>query len=274
MPTNQRFSLDGKVAVVTGATGVLGGAMAHGLAEAGARVAIMGRREARAAEVAAAIRAAGGDAMPLPADVLDREQLLAARTRLLQEWSRVDILINCAGGNIPGAVIFGETTFFNMSMDALDQVTALNLTGTVLPTQVFGESLTQNAAGGSIINISSMAAMRAITRVLGYSVAKAGVDSFTRWLATEFGRQYGDKVRVNAIAPGFFVGEQNRSLLLNDDGSLTPRGQTIVDHTPMGRFGAPDELVGTAVWLASDASRFVTGIVVPVDGGFSAFSGV
>ena len=274
MATNQRFSLDGKVAVVTGATGVLGGAMAHGLAEAGARVAILGRREARAAEVAAAIRAAGGDAMPLPADVLDRDQLLAARTRLLQEWSQVDILINCAGGNIPGAVIFGETTFFNMSMDALDQVTALNLTGTVLPTQVFGESLTRNATGGSIINISSMAAMRAITRVLGYSVAKAGVDSFTRWLATEFGRQYGDKVRVNAIAPGFFVGEQNRSLLLNDDGSLTPRGQTIVDHTPMGRFGAPDELVGTAVWLASDASRFVTGIVVPVDGGFSAFSGV
>ncbi|MEZ4581625.1 MAG: SDR family oxidoreductase [Caldilineaceae bacterium] len=196
------------------------------------------------------------------------------RTRLLQEWSRVDTLVNCVGGNIPGAVIFGETTFFNMAMDALDQVTALNLTGTVLPTQVFGESLAQNAAGGSIINISSMAAMRAITRVLGYSVAKAGVDSFTRWLATEFGRQYGDKVRVNAIAPGFFVGEQNRSLLLNDDGSLTPRGKTIVDHTPMGRFGAPDELVGTAVWLASDASRFVTGIVVPVDGGFSAFSGV
>ncbi|MEZ4716674.1 MAG: SDR family oxidoreductase [Caldilineaceae bacterium] len=272
MPTNQRFSLDGKVAVVTGATGVLGGAMAHGLAEAGVRVAILGRREARSRGGRDHPRC-GGDASPCPRTCSIASSCWPRRA-LLQEWSRVDILINCAGGNIPGAVIFGETTFFNMSMDALDQVTALNLTGTVLPTQVFGESLAQNAAGGSIINISSMAAMRAITRVLGYSVAKAGVDSFTRWLATEFGRQYGDKVRVNAIAPGFFVGEQNRSLLLNDDGSLTPRGKTIVDHTPMGRFGAPDELVGTAVWLASDASRFVTGIVVPVDGGFSAFSGV
>jgi NAD(P)-dependent dehydrogenase (short-subunit alcohol dehydrogenase family) len=274
MQTSQRFSLTDKVAVVTGATGVLGGAIAHGLAEAGARVAIMGRRAARADEVAASIRAAGGEAMPLPADVLDREQLSAARANLLDAWGRVDILVNCAGGNIPGAVIFGENTFFNMSTDALDQVMALNLNGTVLPTQVFGESLVTNATGGSIINISSMAAMRAITRVLGYSIAKSGVDSFTRWLATEFGRAHGDKVRVNAIAPGFFVGDQNRSLLLNDDGSLTPRGRTIVDHTPMGRFGEPDELIGTAVWLASDASRFVTGIVVPVDGGFSAFSGV
>lgn len=273
MSSQQRFSLDGKVAVVTGATGVLGGAIAHGLAEAGAQVAIMGRRAARAEEVATAIRDAGGAAMALPADVLNREQLLEARTQLVQAWGGCDILVNCAGGNIPGAVIFGDVTFFNMSMDALDDVMALNLTGTVLPSQVLGELLVESRAG-SIINISSMAAAQALTRVLGYSVAKAGVDSFTRWLATEFARAHGDRVRVNAIAPGFFVGEQNRRLLLNDDDTLTPRGQTIINQTPMGRFGEPDELVGTAVWLASDASRFVTGIAVPVDGGFSSFSGV
>ena len=267
------FSLAGKVAVVTGATGVLGGAMAHGLAQAGAQVAILGRRAERAAQVADAIRAAGGQAMPLPADVLDPSQLESAAAALLDAWGRVDILINAAGGNLPGATVVGDFTFFDLTRAAFDQVMALNLTGSLLPSQVFGQVMVQQG-GGSIVNISSMAAQRPLTRVIGYAAAKAAVDNYTRWLAVELATKYSPRLRVNAIAPGFFLGEQNRGMLLNADGSLTPRGQLIVDHTPMGRFGEPGELVGTAIWLCSDAAAFVTGIVVPVDGGYSAFGGV
>jgi NAD(P)-dependent dehydrogenase (short-subunit alcohol dehydrogenase family) len=267
------FSLKGKVAVVTGGTGVLGGAMAHGLAAAGAQVAIVGRRGQRAAEVAAAIGASGGVAMPLPADVLDRDQLEEARAALLARWGRVDILINAAGGNVPEATIVGERTFFDMSREAFDQVVALNLTGTVMPSQVFGQAMAEQGAG-AIVNVSSMAAQRPLTRVIGYAAAKAAIDNYTRWLAVELATKYGPGLRVNAIAPGFFIGEQNRDFLLNPDGSLTQRGQSIIDHTPMRRFGEADELVGTVVWLCSDAARFVTGILVPVDGGFSAFGGV
>lgn len=267
------FSLAGKVAVVTGGTGVLGGAMAHGLAAAGARVGILGRRASTAGEVAASIRAQGGEAMPLPADALDRTQLETARGDLLDRWGRIDILINAAGGNTADATVFGERTFFNLQRDAVDKMLELNFMGSVIPSQVFGEVMAQQGRG-SIINISSMAAARPLTRVIGYAAAKAAIDNFTRWLAIEFCQKYGPGLRVNAIAPGFFVGEQNRSFLLNDDGSLTPRGQQIVSHTPMGRFGEPDELIGAAVWLCSDAARFVTGVVIPVDGGFSAYAGV
>ena len=281
MSSREQFSLDGKVAVITGGTGVLGGAMARGLAEAGARVAILGRREAKATEVAGEITAADHDAIPLPADVLDEASLREARQILLDEWGSVDVLINCAGGNRPDATVYGDLTFFNVPRNALEGVVGLNFTGTVLPTQVFGELMAERGRG-SIINISSMASQKVLTRVMGYSAAKAAVDNLTRWLAVDLAEKHGPGLRVNAIAPGFFIGEQNRALLIKEDahsspgGSpvLTERGQQIVDHTPMGRFGEPDELVGAAIWLASDASRFVTGIVVPVDGGFSAASGI
>lgn len=271
------FSLNGQVAVVTGGTGVLGGAMAQGLARAGARVGILGRRAPLAGEVAAKIQRAGGEALALPADVLDRDQLEAARQAVLDRWGRVDILVNAAGGNVPAATLSEHTTVFDLPSDALQQVFNLNLVGTVLPTQVFGAAMagqTEGTSAGCIINISSIASLRPLTRVVGYSAAKAAVNNFTQWMAVELAQRYGAGMRVNAIAPGFFLGEQNRGMLVAGDGSLTPRGQTIIDHTPAGRFGEPEELVGTLVWLCSPGARFVNGIVVAVDGGFSAFAGV
>lgn len=267
------FSLQGRVAIVTGGTGVLGGAMAHGLAAAGAKVAILGRRAEQAATVAAAIEADGGQAMPLPADVLDLDQLAAARQAVLQKWGRIDILINAAGGNSADATVFNQVTFFNLQQSAIQKMLDLNLMGSILPSQVFGEAMAE-AKRGVIINISSMASVRTLTRVIGYAAAKAAIDNFTRWLAIEMAIKYGEGIRVNAIAPGFFVGEQNRAFLLQADGTLTPRGQSIVDHTPMKRFGEPEELIGAAVWLCGDGAKFVTGIVIPVDGGFSTYSGV
>ena len=267
------FDLTGRVAVVTGGTGVLGGALVRGLAAAGAKVGVLGRRTAKADEVAQTVRAAGGDALALTADVLDRAQLEGARAQLLKRWGRIDILVNAAGGNRPDATVVGDLSFFDVSTAALSGVTNLNLLGSILPSQVFGETMVE-AGTGSIINISSMAAQRPLTRVVGYGAAKAALDNFTRWLAVELAQTYGSGLRVNAVAPGFFVGEQNRDLLLSPDGSPTERGQEIIKHTPLGRFGEPEELIGTVVWLASDASKFVTGIIVPVDGGFSAFSGV
>ncbi len=267
------FDLRGRVVLVTGATGVLGGAMARGLARAGAKVAVLGRRAERAEQVAAEIRDAGDEAMAVPADVLDRLQLDAVRDRLLASWGRVDVLVNAAGGNMPGATLAPGAPVTELQEGAMREVMELNFMGTLLPIQAFAGALAAQGVG-SVVNVSSMAAMRAITRVTGYSAAKAAVDNLTRWLAMDFGRSHGGALRVNAIAPGFFVGEQNRRLLLNEDGSLTERGQRIIDHTPMGRFGAADELLGTVQWLASDASRFVTGVVVPIDGGFSVYSGV
>lgn len=267
------FSLHNKVAVVTGGTGVLGGAMAHGLAAAGAKVAIMGRRAEKAGLVAAAIESEGGQAIALPADVLDKSSLAAARDRLLAHWGGADILVNAAGGNMPQATVMGDVTFFNLQQANFDSVLELNLTGTLLPTQLFGEVMANNRRG-VIVNISSMAAQRPLTRVIGYSAAKAAIDNYTRWLAIELASKYGEGLRVNAIAPGFFLGEQNRAMLVNAEDTPTPRGATIIAHTPMQRFGEPEELVGTLVWLCSDAARFVTGVVVPVDGGFSAFGGV
>ena len=267
------FSLENKVAVVTGGTGVLGGAMAKGLAQAGATVAILGRREQQAKDVANNLISQGFKALALPADVLDKDSLLQAREHLLKQTGHIDILINAAGGNIPEATVVNDLTFFKLEQDALNRVMALNMNGTVLPSQVFGESMVTSGSG-SIINISSMAAQKPLTRVIGYAAAKAAIDNFTKWLAVELAQKYGQGLRVNAIAPGFFIGEQNRGFLLNSDGSLTPRGQQIISHTPMGRFGEADELIGTAVYLASDAAKFVTGIVIPVDGGFSAFGGI
>jgi NAD(P)-dependent dehydrogenase (short-subunit alcohol dehydrogenase family) len=271
------FDLSGKVAVVTGATGVLGGAMARGLAMAGARVGVLGRRKERAEEVAAEVGNRGGEALALPADVLNGEQLEDARDAVLERWGRVDILVNVAGGNVPAATVGEDATFFGLPEEPLREVFDLNLLGTVLPSQVFGEPMTGGQSSeveGSIVNISSMAAQKPLTRVVGYSAAKAAVENLTRWLAVELAHKYGPGLRVNAIAPGFFLGEQNRALLIYEDGSLTERGQAIVEHTPARRFGEPEELVGTLIWLCSPAARFVTGVVVPVDGGFGAFSGV
>jgi NAD(P)-dependent dehydrogenase (short-subunit alcohol dehydrogenase family) len=272
------FALEERVAVVTGATGVLGGAVARGLARAGARVGVLGRRKNRATSLAEELGASEGRALALAADVLDKERLETAREAVLERWGRVDILVNVAGGNLPGATVGEGQSFFGISREAFSEVFDLNLLGTVMPIQVFGEAMVGNAepgeAEGSIVNVSSMAAQRPLTRVIGYSVAKAAVENLTRWLAVELAHRYGDGLRVNAVAPGFFIGEQNRALLLNEDGSLTQRGQTIVEHTPAGRFGEPEELVGTLAWLCSPAASFVNGVVVPVDGGFSAFSGV
>jgi NAD(P)-dependent dehydrogenase (short-subunit alcohol dehydrogenase family) len=274
------FSLEGRVAVVTGGTGVLGGAMAQGLAQLGARVAVLGRNRERADKAVAAMTAAGGEAFALLADVNNQAELLKARDALLDHWGKVDILVNAAGGNVAAANVPDDASLFDVPKEAFEQVFDLNLMGTLLPTQVFGRAMVDRTKGtvekpeGCIVNVSSMAALRVISRVAGYSAAKAAVDNFTRWLAVELARKYGAGLRVNAIAPGFFVGEQNRALLLNPDGSLTARGQTIIAHTPAGRFGEPEELVSTLGWLCSPGARFVTGLVVPVDGGFNIFSGV
>lgn len=272
------FSLDGQVAIVTGGTGVLGEAMAIGLALSGARVGVMGRREEEARRIAEDIEEAGGKALALPADVLDKNQLKDARNTLIQHWGQVDILVNAAGGNVPEATLENDVGVFDLPEQSMRQVIDLNFLGTLLPCQIFGTAMAENRGDGetrgSIVNISSMTASKPLTNVVGYSAAKAAVENFTRWLAVELARNYGSGLRVNAIAPGFFIGEQNRDLLLNEDGSLTQRGQTIVEHTPAGRFGDPDELVGPLVWLCAPGASFVTGIVVPIDGGFSAFGGV
>jgi NAD(P)-dependent dehydrogenase (short-subunit alcohol dehydrogenase family) len=269
-----QFSLNGRVAVVTGGTGTLGKVMCAALAAAGARVAVLGRRVAAADAVVADIKGKGGDAMSVQADVLDEEQLRQARSKILDAWEGIDILVNCAGGNKKDATVGPDASFFDdMKLGACNDVMRLNFLGTVGPSQVFGKPMIAKRRG-TIVNISSMAAQVPLTRVGGYSAAKAAVDSFTRWLSVELAQKYGAGLRVNALAPGFFLAEQNRALLTNADGSLTARGETIISQTPMGRFGNPDELVGALLFLCSDASKFVTGTVLSVDGGFSAFSGV
>ncbi len=267
------FDIEDKIAIVTGGAGVLGSAIAHGLAKAGAKVAILGRTMANLEEKAEQFNAEGLSVMPLQVDVLDQNQLEDARSTVLAEWGRIDALFNVAGGNMAGATIGPDQEFFDLSMDDFDRVLALNLKGSVLPTYVFAKAMCTRKRG-SIINISSMTAQQPFTRVVGYSAAKAAIDNFTKWLAVEMATKYGEGVRVNAIAPGVFIGKQNQSLLFQEDNQLTARGETIIRNTPMQRFGEPEELVGTAIWLASDASKFITGIVVPIDGGFSAFSGV
>jgi NAD(P)-dependent dehydrogenase (short-subunit alcohol dehydrogenase family) len=271
MSTNP-FLLAGRVAVVTGGYGVLGGHLAAGLAAANARVAVLGRRRDAAHAKAEEIRRGGGEAIALVADVLDPAQVQHARDELLGTWGRVDILINAAGGNVAHARN-DDRSVFDVPLEAFDDVLRLNLHGTVIPSLAFGQAMARERTG-CIVNISSMAVLQVLSGVLGYSVAKAGIDLFTRWLAVELARKHGDRVRVNAIAPGFFVTTQNRGVLLNADGSFTARARAILARTPMGRFGQPEELIGTVQWLCSDAASFVTGAVIPVDGGFSVFSGV
>lgn len=278
MKRNDLYDIAGRIAVVTGGYGVLGSSMALFLSQQGARVAILGRNaergEAKAREIAAAT---GGETLFLQADVLDKAALQSACERLVAEWDGVDILLNAAGGNQVGATIAPDQTIFDLDTEAMRGVVDLNFMGTVLPTLVFGRAMAGREGKhkrGSIVNISSMAAQGVITRVVGYSASKAAIDNFTRWMAVEMVKKFGEGVRVNAIAPGFFLTEQNRTLLTNPDGSLTERSRDIMAATPYGRFGKPEELNGTLGWLVSDASAFVTGVVVPVDGGFSIFSGV
>lgn len=267
------FDIHDQVIVVTGGGGTLPGALARGLAARGAQLALLNRTLPKAEKIASEIRDAGGRAIAVAGDVTVRASLERAVEVVTNEFGRVDHLINGAGGNRPGAVSANAELFFDLSADEMRTVFDLNLMGTILPSQVFGKVMAAQKKG-SILNISSMSALRPLTRVMGYSAAKAGIDNVTRWLALSLARDISPNLRVNAIAPGFFLADQNRALLIGENGELTARGQSIVAHTPMGRFGEPDELLAATVWLLSPGASFVTGIVVPIDGGFSAFSGV
>jgi NAD(P)-dependent dehydrogenase (short-subunit alcohol dehydrogenase family) len=267
------FSLAGKVIVVTGGTGVLGGAFVDGIAAAGGIVGILGRNEKIANERANAINQKGGQALALIADVTNESQLEAACQQMLTAFGKIDGLVNAAGGNIPNAVVQLDQDVFELNFQALQEVMQLNLMGTVMPTQVFGKAIKKNGSG-SIVNISSVVSQLAITKVLGYSLAKSAIDSYTQWFAVELAKRFGDAIRMNSIAPGFFLTEQNKTLLTNTDGSLTERGQLVIQNTPFKRFGNPEELVGALIWLLSDASKYVTGSKITVDGGFTVFGGV
>lgn len=270
---NEIFSIVGKVAVITGAGGVLGGSIARSFIEAGAKVVAMDIRQEQLDARIDELTNIGGEAIGIIGNVLDIESLEKVAQQVIAKWGRIDILLNIAGGNMPGATLAPDQPFHEMKILDWEKVTNLNLNGTVYPCMVFGKIMSEQKSG-SIINISSMAAYSAITRVPGYSVAKTGISNFTQWLATEMALKYGDGIRVNALAPGFFIGDQNRAVLINPDGSLTERSQKVLAKTPMNRFGDITELNGAVQFLCSPAASFITGIVLPVDGGFSAFSGV
>jgi NAD(P)-dependent dehydrogenase (short-subunit alcohol dehydrogenase family) len=267
------FSLTDKVIVVTGGTGILGNAFVNGIVAAGGAVGILGRNKVIAEERAMVINDNGGKAIALVADVLNKAELIDAREKIVNEFGHVDGLVNGAGGNMPQGVLQPEEDIFDMDLDGMKSVMDLNLWGTIIPTQIFGKKIAETG-NGSIVNISSMNSKKAVTKVLGYNVGKAGVDCYNQWFAVELANRYGDAIRMNAIAPGFFLTEQNRNLLTKPEGGYTPRGESVIRQTPFKRFGHPNELIGALVWLLSDASSFVTGSMVCVDGGFSIFSGV
>lgn len=270
------YSLKGKVAVITGGGGALGSSIACGFAQAGAECAVTNVTLDKAEYVSAQLTEACGHAKGYELDAMKEGAVEDLSEEIFKEFGRVDILVNCVGGNLKEATTTPDKTFFDLDLDAIQKVMDLNFFSSVVkPCQVFGKRMLDNEHGGSIINISSMAAMRPLTRIVGYSAAKGAVNNFTQWLAVHLAKDCGKKIRVNAIAPGFFLTAQNQFLLTNDrTGELTERGQAIIDHTPMGDFGVGEDLIGAALWLASDSSRFVTGTVIPVDGGFSAFAGV
>jgi NAD(P)-dependent dehydrogenase (short-subunit alcohol dehydrogenase family) len=271
---NELFDIKDKVIAITGGGGVLCGTLATALAEAGAKIAVMDLIEIAAEKVTKKIKSGNGHAVAIKCNVLDKQSIESAKEKIDSELGPVDILINGAGGNKKEATTSPDLSFFDLPADAIRFVFDLNFLGTLLPTQVFGKEMAEKGAG-IILNISSMNAFRPLTKIAAYSAAKAAVSNFTQWLAVHVCQNYSKNIRVNAIAPGFFLTEQNRFLLTDEKtDELTPRGQTIIDHTPMGRFGEPEELIGTVIWLLSDAARFVTGVVIPIDGGFSAFSGV
>ena len=268
------FGLAGKTAVVTGGGGVLCGAMSRALGRVGVKVAVLDILEDAAQNLAEEIVAAGGEAMAVQCDVLDKDGIEVVAQQVMDTYGRVDILINGAGGNKKEATTSSELSFFDLPPEAIRWVFDLNFLGTLLPSQVFGRLMAEEGEG-CILNISSMNAFRPLTRIPAYSAAKAAVSNFTQWLAVHMSQEYSPEIRVNAIAPGFFLTQQNRFLLIDEEsGEFTRRGRTIIDHTPMARFGDPEDLIGTVLWLLSPAARFVHGVVVPVDGGFSAFSGV
>ena len=268
------FDVRGRTAVITGGSGHFGRAMALALAQAGVQVAILGRHAETAKTVAEAIQAEGGSALGIACDVLSRASLEQSREQVTSAFGPVDILINAAGGNSPAATTSTEQSFFDLDAEAANRVTDLNFAGTFQSCQVFGRGMADRGQG-CIVNVTSMSALRPLTRVPAYGAAKAAVANFTQWLAVYMAQEYSPLIRVNALAPGFFLTEQNRYLMVDaQSGAITPRGQTIIDHTPMGRLGAPEDLLGTLLWLVSPASAFVTGVVIPVDGGFSSFSGV
>ena len=268
---NNLFDIKGNVTVITGGTGVLGRAIAKYLALNGAKVVILGRKEDVGNQIAADIRAEGGECEFMKTDVLNVEVVRKNCEDILAKYGRVDTLLNAAGGNMPGATIPPDKTIFDLQPDQFQTVLDLNLTGTVIPTQIFLEPMVKQGMG-AVINFSSMAAFRPMTRVAGYAAAKAGISNFTAYMATECAKKFGEGIRVNAIAPGFFLTEQNRSLLTNPDGSYTQRGQDVIRQTPFGRMGEPEELCGTIHYLMSDASKFVTGTVAVVDRGFNVFA--
>ncbi|MFN4144595.1 MAG: SDR family oxidoreductase [Runella sp.] len=268
------MKLKDKVIVVTGGTGILGESFNKAIAQEGGIVCILGRKGEIAEQRAAQIVAHGGQAIGIAADVLNETDLKKANQIILDRFGRIEGLVNAAGGNQPQAVVQPEDDLFDLNMDALENVLKLNLFGTLLPTQIFGKSMQQTTGGGSIVNISSVSAKTAVTKVLGYSMAKAAIESYTKWFAIELGKRYAGKIRMNAIMPGFFLTEQNRTLLTNTDGSLTDRGQKVIAKTPILRFGKPEELSAALIYLLSDDSSFVLGSTLEVDGGFTCFSGV
>jgi NAD(P)-dependent dehydrogenase (short-subunit alcohol dehydrogenase family) len=267
------FSLGDKVIVVTGGTGILGKYFVNGVTRAGGTVCILGRNEQVAHERANQVRKNGGKAIAVIADVLKEAELIDARDLILNEFGRIDGLVNGAGGNNPKGHIAAGDSLFNFDVPGLQSVMDINIWGTILPTRIFGEAIARTGKG-SIVNISSMNSKRAVTRVLGYNMGKAAIDCFNQWFAVELAERFGDKIRMNALAPGFFLTEQNRFLLTGPGGDYTERAISILRQTPFNRFGNPEELIGALVWLLSDASAFVTGSMVNVDGGFSIFSGV
>ena len=268
---NSIFNLEGKIALITGGGGVLGSNMAEVLVKQGVTTGIMGHTLEKAQAVVERIERNGGKAFAVKGNVLNQEEMEAIRDSIAEKYGRLDILINAAGGNMPGATIGPGQAIYDLKKDDLQKVLDLNIIGTILPTQVFSE-LFAKQKNGVIINISSASAERPLTRVVGYSASKAAIDNFTKWMSVELASKYGEGIRVNAIAPGFFIGEQNRALLLTPEGELTPRGIKIIEHTPMGRFGVPEDLDGVLLFLCSDMSKFVTGTIIKVDGGFAASS--
>ena len=271
---NRLYDFSGKTVVITGGTGILGGEIACALVGCGANVAMLARRLDPAQHILELMGPRANQAVAISADILDLDSLSKAAETVRKRFGGVDCLLNAAGGNKPQATTSADLRFFDLPADAMRWVFDLNLMGTVLPTQVFGKLMAEKGEG-VILNFSSMSAIRPLTRVMAYSAAKAGVSSFTQWLAVHVAQEYSPRIRVNAVAPGFFMTKQNRFLLTDEKtGDLTARGKAIISHTPMGRFGVPEDLFGAVLWLLSPASAFVTGIVLPVDGGFSAFAGV
>jgi NAD(P)-dependent dehydrogenase (short-subunit alcohol dehydrogenase family) len=268
------FNIDNKIILITGGAGVLGGEMARYLLANGATVIILHYKDEKVDAAIVNLKKISDKVDGFVCNVLDENSLQEASNKIIEKYSKIDVLINAAGGNMPGATIGVDQTIFDVNIDHFKKVVDLNLFGSVLPSLVFGKEMAKNKQG-IIINISSMTAQSAVTRVVGYSASKAAIDNFTKWLSVELALKFGEGLRVNAIAPGFFIGKQNRDLLINkEDGSYSERGNAIIQNTPMKRFGETEELNGTIHFLCSEASKFVTGVVIPVDGGFSAFSGI